>query len=747
MLPLAFMVSGCIMPEMDERLNDLEERLDKLETQVSQLNDQVSLISQLLSGKYFIQSVSDLEDGSGYRLVLVDGNGVTVEKIVHNGADGADGAAGSSPQVSVAQDTDGNYYWTLNGSWLLVGGQKVRANGLDGADGADGTPGKDGADGLTPKFKLEGDKWYVKLGDGEWTYVGEAAKLISGPIASIDYTSKEGVVIITLSNNTVLEVPKASSAVKLQILLADESVFQTMQGGETRETAYEVVAPVGVSYSLDSYKPQGWTVTYTPPVQHKGTLSITLPAATQPGDVLLIAQALDGSQQFVKVLHVGQSSGAVTPEEPVVIDDTVDAGEGSLDLPAGATNISIPQEAASWVSFVGGKLQIAANTEYSSRTVVVSFMVGDKEYALTITQAQKDAILITSNALVAKPEGEVLPLVVQANVEVEAQTDASWITVEPATKALEDKPYTITVAANDSGSAREAVITFSYKEISQEVTVSQEAATVVPPVDDSYILVTDADDLQDGDQLLIVNKAGTYAMAQQVVGNSRYRSIVAVSVADDVIEEVPEEAAVVTLESDGDLWHLAVTGGYLVSMSSGNNLNTESSASSANASWSISVDADGNAVLVAQAGASTQLSYNGSAQRFSCYRTTSPSATTVCLYRKPTVPATPVTQYTLPGIYMGSKTWEYVAGQNQYCRSYNGNALTFVLLDPETQSQLEIEGYSADKTVGSELSVSVNWRKGSAQVLSKTYSMQVLQEEGKTVWIGDSRGNGFILKK
>ena len=49
--------------------------------------------------------------------------------------------------------------------------------------------------------------------------------------------------------------------------------------------------------------------------------------------------------------------------------------------------------------------------------------------------------------------------------------------------------------------------------------------------------------------------------------------------------------------------------------------------------------------------------------------------------------------------------------------------------------------------VNDEVDVALAWRKGTSTVLSKTYSMSVLKEENGKVWIGDSRGNGFIIKK
>ena len=181
-LALLLVSAGCVKKEeVDARFEELEARIARLEDLVAQLNSQVVTISTLLDGKYFVQSVTDLADGAGYQLVLVDKDGNTVVKTVKNGVDGEDG---STPEVSVRMDSDGNYYWTVNGEWMLVDGQRVRANGLDGADGK------------TPEFKVEDGKWYVRLGDGSWTYVGPAVTEAKSLITAIDTTSKEDVMII-----------------------------------------------------------------------------------------------------------------------------------------------------------------------------------------------------------------------------------------------------------------------------------------------------------------------------------------------------------------------------------------------------------------------------------------------------------------------------------------------------------------------------------------------------------------------
>lgn len=720
---------GCTQ-ELESRLSDVESRLAKVEDQVKELNSQVSLIQHLLNGKYFVQSAEALSDGSGYKLVLVDRDGNMLEKTVLNGKTGKDGV---SPVVSVKQDIDGNYYWTLNGEWLLVDGKKVRANGTDG---------KDGADPPSTEFKVENGKWYVKIGDGAWTYVGEAVTEVTGPIVAID-ASADDVVKITLADNTVLEVPKASVAVKLQILV-DAAAFASVKAGQTQSTEYEVKVPAGVTYTLDSYEPENWKVTISEPKDNKGILSISVPATGESAKVLLIANGSDGSS-YAKVLHVGVEES--DPEETqVVLQEMVDASAGSIDLPAGAAEVVFSVD---WLTLSGGKLLVAANDTYDSRLGLVSFKVGEKSYMLAVMQAQKDAIVLTDNTIAVGADGETVPFVVKANVAVEAVSDVDWITVTPATKGLEDKPYTVTVAVNESTEAREGRITFSNGELRQVVTVSQEGAEVIVPpmpVTGDYVLLTDASELQEGDELIVVNQAKKYAMGTQ---NGTFRSRAAVTVTDDTISEPGDGVAIVTLEREEGAWNLKVSEGYLAAQSSAKNQLVTIASVTDYATWTISVTDTGLATVKAAAGARNQLLYNSQSgnERFSCYAAISTNAKEVLIFRKASTPAEPVTQYNELGLYLGKQQRLYTAGTDQYVRSYNGNALQFVLLEPAAKEQVKLSGFTTGLKPGDAVTVFVDWKKGKTQVLDKEYSMTVLKDESGKLWIGDARGRGFIIRK
>ena len=134
-----------------DKLNDHEVRIAYLEEVCKNLNTSIvnlqTLVTALETNDYII-SASPLVTGDGYTFLFRSGKSV----VIYNGKDGQNGTDGVTPLISVKQDTDGYYYWTVDGEWLLVDGKKVKAVATDGKNGENGT---NGTDGITPQFKIE----------------------------------------------------------------------------------------------------------------------------------------------------------------------------------------------------------------------------------------------------------------------------------------------------------------------------------------------------------------------------------------------------------------------------------------------------------------------------------------------------------------------------------------------------------------------------------------------------------------
>ena len=220
--------------ELKSDINDLKSRMAALEKQCKNMNENLTSLQAIVDAiqkQDGIVSVTDLPDGQGYSVKFVSGKVI----YLYNGKNGTDGV---TPKISVRKDSDGIYYWTVDGDWLMVDGKKVRAVGLDGKDGKDGEDGQDGQDGkdaITPQLKIVEGFWYISYDNGKsWNKLGKATgengkdgqdgKDGDGFFKSV--TVKDGYAIFVMndSEQTTLRIPVAVVSAVSSIKYVPESL-------------------------------------------------------------------------------------------------------------------------------------------------------------------------------------------------------------------------------------------------------------------------------------------------------------------------------------------------------------------------------------------------------------------------------------------------------------------------------------------------------------------------------------------
>ena len=214
--------------ELKSDINDLKSRMAALEQQCKNMNENLTSLQTIVNASQKqdgIVSVTDLPDGQGYSVKFVSGKVI----YLYNGKNGTDGV---TPKISVRKDSDGIYYWTVDGDWLIVDGKKVRAVGLDGKDGQSGNDGKDA---VTPQLKIVDGFWYISYDNGKyWTKLGKATgengkdgqdgKDGDGFFKSV--TVKDGYAIFVMndSEQTTLRIPIAGVSAVSSIKYVPESI-------------------------------------------------------------------------------------------------------------------------------------------------------------------------------------------------------------------------------------------------------------------------------------------------------------------------------------------------------------------------------------------------------------------------------------------------------------------------------------------------------------------------------------------
>lgn len=215
-----------------DEIRDHESRILKLETLCNQMNTNITSLQTIvtvLQKNDYVTGIAPIMEGGneiGYTITFSVSGSVTIYhgKNGTNGQDGEDGQNGQNgkdgktPVIGVKQDSDGIYYWTLNGEWLLdENGNRIKAvgtdgkNGENGVDGANGTDGSNGVDGITPKLKIEEGYWYVSYDNGStWEQLGKATADNSNSSGCLfkRISDDSQYVYLTLNNGTVLTLTK-----------------------------------------------------------------------------------------------------------------------------------------------------------------------------------------------------------------------------------------------------------------------------------------------------------------------------------------------------------------------------------------------------------------------------------------------------------------------------------------------------------------------------------------------------------
>ena len=335
------------LTQLHEEIDGLKERLENF---CNEMNTNIAALQTIVDGLVnndYVESVEPIKGANdlpiGYIIKFHKSGPVTIYhgrngkdgydgedgedgSDGEDGEDGTDGADGTVPVIGVRQDVDGNWYWTLDGEWLLDDkGNKVRASGndgkdgedgedgkdgedgmdgsvggdgIDGEDGQDGKPGKDGKDGVTPQLRINGGYWYISYDKGvTWTRLGKATGEDGAPgkdadvpdAIFTDITFDDNAIYFTLKDGSVITVNK-NRPLKIHfeemknIVVAPGttvSINYTIEGGDSN-TQVECIAD------------NGWKAKVVAKDTQSGAISVTAPEVEVDGKVLVFVTAGDG---------------------------------------------------------------------------------------------------------------------------------------------------------------------------------------------------------------------------------------------------------------------------------------------------------------------------------------------------------------------------------------------------------------------------------------------------------------------
>lgn len=324
---LCLALAGCEYDdaEVKDRLDDLEGRVDALEKTVNSLNINVGNLQSLIDGKLFITAVTENPEGGGYTLSLVTSDGEASQIVIK------DGEAGAAPAIGVKLDSDGKYYWTLDGEFITEGGKKMPVTGDDG---------------VTPVFKIENDTWYVSYDkEATWKECGPATGAAGDSFFSDVSTSEDGRwVYLTLADGeTVLTLEMYK-----EFGIAFESLPELIMAGATAEIPFVLTGADDKSV-VEAIAKGDWEAEAVMDGTEGGKIVVTAPAESSTGRVIVLLS--DGeSKTIMKTLTFvsGVMNVTTQSQEAAAVGGTVSFElETDLDY-----EVVIPDDAKEWLSRV-----------------------------------------------------------------------------------------------------------------------------------------------------------------------------------------------------------------------------------------------------------------------------------------------------------------------------------------------------------------------------------------------------------
>ena len=294
-------------------VEQIKDRVTTLEEAVIKTNEDIvalQTIVEALQNNVYVVAVNTTADG--YVIEFSDGTTATI----NNGKDGANGQNGTNaPVISVKQDEDSNYYWTMDGEWLLVDGERVRANGIDGVNGANGT---NGVDAIAPQVRINDTtkEWEISTDGGNtWTSTGVVAEGKDGANGAngsngVDGTngsngdslfkkvdvSNPDYVVITLVDGTEFHLARYDESCPVFLIVDAPEVAQVEYG---KSMEFVVEADNIADYVVNT--PQGWRAHYA-----ENILTITAPAKDlchydKEGVLAITVVSAEGKSAIVKL--------------------------------------------------------------------------------------------------------------------------------------------------------------------------------------------------------------------------------------------------------------------------------------------------------------------------------------------------------------------------------------------------------------------------------------------------------------
>ena len=290
---------------------------------------------------------------------------------------------------------------------------------------------------------------------------------------------------VTITSGSVKKTITVTQKQKDALILTSNKVELEAEGGDF---SIELQANVEVTYEIESGA-QTWL---TPVARSRGLTSSFLAFHAEANEEAEARQAViklaggNGLTEEVTVYQIGTGPALVLSQSEYIVSS---AGETIQVELRSNTAYEIEMPGVDWLRKNSSRslstythyFIVDPNETYDARSAVIRFIDRENgiEQTVTVTQMQRDAIVVAQNVYPIGVEGGALNFAVQANVDFTVSTNADWIT-QVETRGLKELMLCFDVAPNEGEEMREAAITLESGSATQIIKVQQFGKTEEP---------------------------------------------------------------------------------------------------------------------------------------------------------------------------------------------------------------------------------------------------------------------------
>lgn len=290
---------------------------------------------------------------------------------------------------------------------------------------------------------------------------------------------------VTITSGSVKKTITVTQKQKDALILTSNKVELEAEGGDF---SIELQANAEVTYEIESGA-QTWL---TPVARSRGLTSSFLAFHAEANEEAEARQAViklaggNGLTEEVTVYQIGTGPALVLSQSEYIVSS---AGETIQVELRSNTAYEIEMPGVDWLRENSSRslstythyFIVDPNETYDARSAVIRFIDRENgiEQTVTVTQMQRDAIVVAQNVYQIGVEGGALDFAVQANVDFTVSTNADWIT-QVETRGLTERMLCFDVAPNEGEEMREAAITLESGSATQIIKVQQFGKTEEP---------------------------------------------------------------------------------------------------------------------------------------------------------------------------------------------------------------------------------------------------------------------------